>query len=185
MHFSKSLQGSKKAITMRPVPIELTLLLFLLIQKFLDLPKTMFQKQFHIYLKKSCTAEKHQSVFISEAVLFFCSLEKIFLYPTSLCLSSSGRFLYCSQPYFYFCSFLQKDFYTVHEYMYMYIFVSVEKKQALPLNEHCVIKGSKSSSKVSAVYCVKSARIRRFLIRISRIRTECRDLRSKSYISCI
>ena len=64
----------------------------------------------------------------------------------------------------------------------MYIFVSVEKKQALPLNEHCNIEGSKGSSKVSAVHCVKSARIRDFLVRISRILTEYRDLRSKSYV---
>ena len=35
MHFSKSLQGSKCAITMRPVSIESTLLLFLLIHNFL------------------------------------------------------------------------------------------------------------------------------------------------------
>ena len=35
--FSKSLQGSKGAITMRPVSIESTLLLFLLIQNFLGL----------------------------------------------------------------------------------------------------------------------------------------------------
>ena len=35
MHFSKSLWGSKLAITMRPVSIESTLLLFLLIQNFL------------------------------------------------------------------------------------------------------------------------------------------------------
>ena len=34
MHFSKSLQGSKSAITMRFVPIELILSLFLLIQNF-------------------------------------------------------------------------------------------------------------------------------------------------------
>ena len=33
MHFSKSLQGSKSAITMHPVSIESTLLLFLVIQK--------------------------------------------------------------------------------------------------------------------------------------------------------
>ena len=37
MHFSKSLEGSKSAITMRPVSIETTLLLFLLIQNFLGL----------------------------------------------------------------------------------------------------------------------------------------------------
>ena len=35
MDFSKSLQGSKSAITMRPVSIESNLLLFLLIQNFL------------------------------------------------------------------------------------------------------------------------------------------------------
>ena len=35
MHFSKSLQGSKSAITMHPVSTESTLLLFLLIQNFL------------------------------------------------------------------------------------------------------------------------------------------------------
>ena len=35
MHFSKPLQGSKLAITMRPVSIELTLLLFFLIKNFL------------------------------------------------------------------------------------------------------------------------------------------------------
>ena len=35
MRFSKSLQGSKCAITMRPISIESTLLLFLLIQNFL------------------------------------------------------------------------------------------------------------------------------------------------------
>ena len=35
MHFSKSLQGSKLTVTMRPVSIELTLLLFLLIKNFL------------------------------------------------------------------------------------------------------------------------------------------------------
>ena len=35
MHFTKSLQGSKSAITMLPVSIELTLLLFLLIWNFL------------------------------------------------------------------------------------------------------------------------------------------------------
>ena len=37
MHFSKSLEGSKSAITMRPVSIQTTLLLFLLIQNFLGL----------------------------------------------------------------------------------------------------------------------------------------------------
>ena len=36
MHFSKSLQGIKLAITLRPVSLESTLLLFLLIQKFLE-----------------------------------------------------------------------------------------------------------------------------------------------------
>ena len=35
MHFSKLLEGRKSAITMRPVSIESTLLLFLLIQNFL------------------------------------------------------------------------------------------------------------------------------------------------------
>ena len=35
MHFSKSLQGSKLTVTMRPVSIELTLLLFFLIKNFL------------------------------------------------------------------------------------------------------------------------------------------------------
>ena len=36
MHFSKSLQGSKSAITMRFIPIELILSVFLLIQNFLE-----------------------------------------------------------------------------------------------------------------------------------------------------
>ena len=35
MHFSKSFQGSKLTVTMRPVSIELTLLLFFLIKNFL------------------------------------------------------------------------------------------------------------------------------------------------------
>ena len=35
MYFSKSLQGIKSAITMRPVSIESTLLLFLLTENFL------------------------------------------------------------------------------------------------------------------------------------------------------
>ena len=42
MHFSESLQGSKLAITMRPVYTESTLLLFLLIW---NLPEEMFELQ--------------------------------------------------------------------------------------------------------------------------------------------
>ena len=50
MHFSKSLQGSKSAITMLPVSIESTSLLFLLIENFLvqrrSSPKTDLKANF-------------------------------------------------------------------------------------------------------------------------------------------
>ena len=62
MHFSKSLQGYKSAITMRLVSIESTLLLFLLICNFLDLRKKkwsnskekMFKKEIYLQKTKKC-----------------------------------------------------------------------------------------------------------------------------------
>ena len=47
MYFSKLLEGSKLAVTMRPVSIESTLLLFLLIYNFLDITN-LKRKQYHL-----------------------------------------------------------------------------------------------------------------------------------------
>ena len=46
MHISKSLQGSKSAITMHPVSIESTLLLFPLIKNFLAITKLFLANSF-------------------------------------------------------------------------------------------------------------------------------------------
>lgn len=68
----------------------------------------------YIYLKKVCI----QSVFICKVLLFFHALY-LFVYSTSLCFSSSRRFLYCSQRCFcYFFSLLKKDFDTFHKALF-------------------------------------------------------------------
>ena len=68
----------------------------------------------YIYLKKVCI----QSVFISKVLLFFHALY-LFVYSTSLCFSSSRRFLYCSQRCFcYFFSLLKKDFDTFYKALF-------------------------------------------------------------------
>ena len=84
----------------------------------------------YIYPEKvlgTAAAQKHQSVFFCEAILFFHISEKNFHYSTCLCFSYSEIFLYRSRFYYFFLFFLQKDFYVVHEHTDVSCFFLLQK----------------------------------------------------------
>ena len=71
MYFSKSLQGSKLAATLRPVSIESTLLLLLLIKNFFDTVKVCRK---HSNSRFNIFRYKFQTLQINLAYFKFCKV---------------------------------------------------------------------------------------------------------------